>query len=227
MLDMDSMAIRPTHGDQEGAAWNGHFACTRCLCSTGSAMRQFGVLQPVVERYRERDLRRFFQGDAACAAPDIHEFPEAEGDRYTIRLKADAILRQSIACLPTRPVGRPTRSHDPHPCRLQPSGRVMGQEASGRRQGRTASGRTYPVRRLHRHQAEPPCRARGRLLQPARPGRYTSRKAGTRLCGPGCHAGGSGTLPCGSGFMHSPAIPVTSCGRQVCRRRSGDGRRPV
>ena len=31
----------------------------------------------------------------------------AEGDRYTIGLKADAIFRQSIACLPTRPVGRP------------------------------------------------------------------------------------------------------------------------
>ncbi len=65
------------------------------------------VLQPVVERYRERDLRRFFRGDAAFAAPEIHEFPETEGDRYTIGLKADAILRQSIACLPTRPVGRP------------------------------------------------------------------------------------------------------------------------
>ena len=64
------------------------------------------VLQPVVERYRERDLRRFFRGDAAFAAPEIHEFPETEGGRYTIRLKADAILQQSIACLPTRPVGR-------------------------------------------------------------------------------------------------------------------------
>ncbi len=31
----------------------------------------------------------------------------AEDDRYTIGLKADAILRQSIAYLPTRPVGRP------------------------------------------------------------------------------------------------------------------------
>ncbi len=46
-------------------------AAIRCLCSTGSAIRN-----------------------------------AAEGDRYTIRLKADAILQQSIACLPTRPVGR-------------------------------------------------------------------------------------------------------------------------
>jgi hypothetical protein len=66
-----------------------------------------GVLEPVVERYRERDLRRYFRGDAAFAAPDIYEFLEAEGYKYTIRLKANAILQQSIAYLLTRPVGRP------------------------------------------------------------------------------------------------------------------------
>ena len=66
-----------------------------------------GVLEPVVERYRERDLRRYFRGDAAFASPDIYEFLEAEGYRYTIRLKANAILQQSITHLLTRPVGRP------------------------------------------------------------------------------------------------------------------------
>ncbi len=110
VLDMDSMAIRPTHGDQEGAAWNGHFACT--CCHPLFVFNRFGDpavrrSATVFERYRERDLRRCCRGDAAFAAPDIHEFPETEGDRYTIGLKADAILRQSIACLPTRPVGRP------------------------------------------------------------------------------------------------------------------------
>jgi hypothetical protein len=39
VLDMDS-SVSPTHGDQEGAAWNGHFDCT-CyhpnFCSTSSA----------------------------------------------------------------------------------------------------------------------------------------------------------------------------------------------
>jgi hypothetical protein len=39
VLDMDS-SVSPTHGDQEGAAWNGHFDCT-CYhpisCSTSLA----------------------------------------------------------------------------------------------------------------------------------------------------------------------------------------------
>ncbi len=63
-------------------------------------------LQPVVERYRERDLRRYFRGDAAFASPDIFEFLETEGYKYTIRLKANAILQDRIASLLTRPVGR-------------------------------------------------------------------------------------------------------------------------
>jgi len=124
VLDMDS-SVSPTHGDQEGTAYNGHFACTcyhplfvfnqfgdleRSELRPGnvhSADGWRGVLEPVVERYRERDLRRYFRGDAAFAAPDIYEFLEAEGYKYTIRLKANAILQQSIAYLLTRPVGRP------------------------------------------------------------------------------------------------------------------------
>ncbi len=62
VLDTDSMAIRkaPPGMDPSPAP-----AAIRCLCSTGSAIRN-----------------------------------AAQGDQYTI-------LRQSIACLPTRPVGRP------------------------------------------------------------------------------------------------------------------------
>ena len=37
VLDMDS-SVSPTHGDQEGTAYNGHFACT-CLC----VVRTFGT----------------------------------------------------------------------------------------------------------------------------------------------------------------------------------------
>jgi len=97
-------------------------ATIRCLCSN-----QFGdlerstlrpgnvhsadgwrsVLEPVVARYRTSELRRYFRGDAAFAAPDIYDFLEAEGYKYTIRLKGNSILQESIAYLLTRPVGRP------------------------------------------------------------------------------------------------------------------------
>jgi hypothetical protein len=107
------------------SAWNGHFECTcyhplfvfnqfgdleRCALRPGnvhSAEGWRGVLEPVVERYRERDLRRYFRGDAAFAAPDIYEFLEAEHYKYTIRLKANAILQDRIGYLLMRPVGRP------------------------------------------------------------------------------------------------------------------------
>ena len=65
------------------------------------------VLEPVVARYRERDLRRYFRGDAAFASPDIYEFPEDEGFLYAIRLPKNQVLLESICHLLTRPVGRP------------------------------------------------------------------------------------------------------------------------
>ena len=65
------------------------------------------MLEPVVERYRERDLRRYFRGDAALASPDIYEFLEAEGFLYAIRLSKNQGLQESNAHLLRRPVGRP------------------------------------------------------------------------------------------------------------------------
>jgi hypothetical protein len=124
ILDMDS-SVSPTHGDQEGTAYNGHFGCTcyhplflfnqfgdleRCSLRPGnvhSADNWRTVLEPVVARYRNRKLRRYFRGDAAFASPDIYEFLETEGYTYAIRLKANVVLQQNIAHLLTRPVGRP------------------------------------------------------------------------------------------------------------------------
>jgi len=124
ILDMDS-SESPTHGDQEGSAYNGHFGCTcyhplflfnqfgdleRSLLRPGnvhSAEDWRLVLEPVVERYRNRDLRRYFRADAAFAKPEIYEFLEAEGYVYAIRLPTNPILQEQIAHLLTRPVGRP------------------------------------------------------------------------------------------------------------------------
>ena len=102
ILDMDS-SVSPTHGEQEGAAYNGHFGCTcyhplflfnqfgdleRCSLRPGNVHSADGwreVLEPVVERYRERSLRRYFRGDAAFALPDLYEFLEGENYKYVIR----------------------------------------------------------------------------------------------------------------------------------------------
>ncbi len=124
VLDMDS-SVSETHGAQEGSAYNGHFACTcyhplfvfnqfgdleRCSLRPGnvhSAADWRDVLEPVVARYRHRMKRRCFRGDAGYANPDIYEFLEAEGYRYTIRLPANAVLQERIGWLLKRPVGRP------------------------------------------------------------------------------------------------------------------------
>ena len=106
-------------------AYNGHFGCScyhplfvfnqfgdleRSSLRPGNVHSADGwrdVLEPVIERYRKRDLRRYFRGDAAFASPDIYEFLEAEAYTYAIRLKANAVLQESIAHLLSRPVGRP------------------------------------------------------------------------------------------------------------------------
>ena len=124
ILDMDS-SVSPTHGGQEGTAYNGHFGCScyhplfcfnqfgdleRCALRPGNVHSAHGwreVLEPVVKRYRKRKLRRYFRADAAFASPAVYEFLEAEGFLYAIRLPANRVLREYIAHLLTRPVGRP------------------------------------------------------------------------------------------------------------------------
>ena len=97
VLDMDS-SVSPTHGEQEGTAYNGHFGCTcyhplfvfnqfgdleRCSLRSDNVHSADGwrdVLEPVVARYRGGVIkRRFFRGDAASALPDLYDFLEAEG----------------------------------------------------------------------------------------------------------------------------------------------------
>ena len=58
-------------------------------------------------RYRHKMRRRFFRDDAGYANPDIYEFLEAEGYKYTIRLPTNSVLEERIGWLLKRPVGRP------------------------------------------------------------------------------------------------------------------------
>ena len=108
----------------------------------------------------------FFRGDAAFALPDLYEFLEAEGYKYTIRLKANTILQEPVAHLLKRPVGRPPN----HVQRFHAS--RAGSWDKKRRV--VAKVEWYPTTlsscRLHRDQPNPTGQARGRLLQSARHG---------------------------------------------------------
>jgi len=67
------------------------------------------LLEPIVTRYREQSIRRFFRADAAFARPEVYEYLEQERFAYAIRLPANKVLQRAIAHLLTRPVGRPSR----------------------------------------------------------------------------------------------------------------------
>ena len=123
---MDS-SVSPTHGAQQGTAWNGHFGCMcyhplfvfnqfghleRCALRPGnvhSADDWEAVLKPVIARYAQHDLKRFFRGDAAFAIPKLYETLEASGYHYAIRLRTNRVLQGTIAHLLKRPVGRPPK----------------------------------------------------------------------------------------------------------------------
>ena len=126
VLDMDS-SVSETYGQQQGSAYNGHFGCTcyhplfvfnqfgdleRVMLRRGnhhSAKFWRRVLLPVIARYRELKIPKFFRGDAAFASPKLFRLLEAESYWYAIRLKANAVLERQIAHLLKRPVGRPSK----------------------------------------------------------------------------------------------------------------------
>ncbi|MCH9034475.1 MAG: IS1380 family transposase [Planctomycetes bacterium] len=128
ILDLDS-SVSETHGQQQGSAYNGYFECTcyhplflfnqfgdleRAMLRRGnhnSAKFWRRVLLPVIDRYRDRDIPKYFRGDAAFAIPGLYGVLEEESFQYTIRIPTNNVLMASISHLLTRPVGRP--SHKP------------------------------------------------------------------------------------------------------------------
>jgi hypothetical protein len=125
-LDMDS-SESPVHGEQEGAAYNGHFGCVcyhpifvfnqvgdfeGAMLRPGNVHSAHGwkeVLQPVVARYERAGVRRYFRADAAFANPEVYEYLEEHGFLYAIRLPANEVLEREIHHLLKRPVGRPPK----------------------------------------------------------------------------------------------------------------------
>jgi len=81
----------------------------RCALRPGNVHSADGweaVLKPVIARYADRHLIRFFRGDAAFAIPELYKTLEAESYFYAIRLRANRVLQGKIAHLLKRPVGR-------------------------------------------------------------------------------------------------------------------------
>ena len=126
ILDMDS-SESPVHGEQEGASYNGHFGstcyhplfvfnqfgdCEGAMLRAGnvhSAHEWRQVLEPILSRYEEKGVRRYFRADAAFAKPDIYEYLEERRVFYAIRLPSNKVLQYEIAPLLIRPVGRPPK----------------------------------------------------------------------------------------------------------------------
>ncbi len=126
ILDMDS-SESPVHGQQEGAAYNGHF---ECVCyhplflfnqfgdCEGATLRPGNVssadgwqelLEPVVKRYQKKGLRLLFRGDAAFAKPELYEYLEQGKIGYAIRLPANQVIQEQIQPLLERPSEWPSR----------------------------------------------------------------------------------------------------------------------
>ena len=126
ILDIDS-SDSPTFCKQEGSSYNGHFGYTcyyplfvfnhfgdieRALLRNGNVYSSDdwkSVLEPIIKRYQDKVIIRYFRGDAAFANPDIYHLLETEGYYYAIRLKGNNILQGHIEHLLTRPVGRPPK----------------------------------------------------------------------------------------------------------------------
>jgi hypothetical protein len=85
-----------------------HERSERCALRPGTVHSADGweaVLKPVIARYADRHLMRFFRADAAFAIPGLYKMLEAEDYSYAIRLRTNRVLQGRIAHLLKRPVG--------------------------------------------------------------------------------------------------------------------------
>ncbi len=122
VLDMDS-SESPVHEQQEGSAYNGHFASVcyhplflfndhgDCLAAklrsghVSSADDWDDLLLPEIERQQI-----VFRADAAFARPAIYEALETRGVQYAIRIPANKNLELEIEDLLLRSPGRPNHT---------------------------------------------------------------------------------------------------------------------
>ena len=154
VLDMDS-SESPVHGQQEGSAYNGHFAsvcyhplflftdhgdCVAAKLRPGnvsSADDWDELLVPEIERQQTQGKRVAFRADAAFARPAIYEALEARGVGYAIRIPANKNLELAIEDVLFRSPGRPSRAAA-RPLQERPvSGGQLDDGPTGRGESRT------------------------------------------------------------------------------------------
>ena len=187
VLDMDS-SVSETYGQQQGSAYNGHFGCTcyhplfvfnqfgdleRVMLRRGnqhSAKFWRRVLLPVIARYRELKIPKFFRGDAAFASPKLFRVLEAGG-----LLVRDPTQGQRRAGATDRPPdeatgGPPLEEAEGLLPQLPLPGEVVGSLAAGGGQDRMARGRVVPPGRVRGDQPEAQPEAGGQVLQRPRHG---------------------------------------------------------
>jgi hypothetical protein len=127
IIDLDSTED-PAQGNQEGVAYNGHFAkncfhplfgftsegdCLGAKLRPGNVHSADGArefIKPIVARYRAWFKIFWFRGDAAFAKPEIYEYYEEHRITYFIRLPANENLYELVAPHLSRPVGRPPKT---------------------------------------------------------------------------------------------------------------------
>ena len=174
ILDIDSSESQ-VHGNQEDAAYNGHFECVcyhPLFCFNqfgdceGAVLRPGNVhsadgweefIEPIVECYLKMAVRFLFRADAAFAKPELYEYMEARHIGYAIRLPTNDVLQPEIAHLLVRPTEwpyqKPIVSH--HDFAYQAQSWLECSSESGS-QSRVAPGRAVPENRFHRHKPQLP-----------------------------------------------------------------------
>ena len=123
--DMDS-SESPMHGQQEGSAYNEHFAtvchhplfmfnghgdCVAAKLRPGnvsSADDWESLLLPEIDRQQVKHQCVAFRADAAFARPAIYEALEARGVQYAIRIPANNHLELAVEDILFRSPGRPS-----------------------------------------------------------------------------------------------------------------------
>lgn len=115
LLDLDSTLLE-TYGNQEGEAFNYHYAAhgyhplvcydgltgdlLKIELRKGSTYSSTGVsqfLQPLLDEYLQQypDTELFLRGDSGFAVPELYTQAESHGCSYAIRLKDNRVLREN------------------------------------------------------------------------------------------------------------------------------------